>query len=447
MDNSPFNISRRFFLQASGSVLAALTVADFARAQSAPGPATQPSGVSLTTKNKTLVVIFLRGGADGLNLVVPHAEPDYYKLRPNLAIPRPDKTDPNACLDLDGTFGLHPALAKLNPWFEQKICTAVHAVGYDKNTRSHFEEQDTWETGVVGKTLATDGWLNRHLASSEGHSTIRALAIGATLPRCLRGPANAYAVRDISDFSLPGDKTRKEAAFTALSAAYGHDMTRSPGAAMDSAQADLVNTSGQETLQGIKTIQGIMQTPYKPSADYPKNPFAQKLQQAARLIKSNIGLEVVQIDLEGWDTHQYQGTHNNNGPFFNLASTLAGGMDAFAKDLGDRLDDTLILTLSDFGRTVAENGTSGTDHGWGNALFAMGGPVSRALTKSPPPASGLVLGKWPGLNQEQLHEKRDLQHTTDFRDIIASAISTHLGNKNLDKVLPNYTPKPLSYFA
>ncbi len=433
------NISRRFFLQASGSVLAALTVADFARAQSAPGPATQPSGVSLTTKNKTLVVIFLRGGADGLNLVVPHAEPDYYKLRPNLAIPRPDKTDPLAALDLDGAFGLHPALAKLNPWFEQKLCTAIHAVGYDKNTRSHFEEQDTWETGVVGKTLATDGWLNRHLASSEGHGTIRALAIGATLPRCLRGPANAYAVRDISDFSLPGNKERKEAAFTALAAAYGQDMSATP------AQNDIINSAGQETLHGIKTIQGVMQAPYKPSADYPKNAFAGKLQQAARLIKSNIGLEVVQIDLDGWDTHQYQGTHNNNGPFFNLAGTLAGAMDAFAKDLGDRLDDTLILTLSDFGRTCAENGTAGTDHGWGNALFALGGPVNRGLIKTPP--AGMVLGKWPGLAQEQLHEKRDLAHTTDFRDVIAQAVSTHLGNKNIDKVLPNYTPRPLTCFA
>jgi uncharacterized protein (DUF1501 family) len=441
-----FNISRRFFLQASGSVLAALTVADLARAQSGPSqaagaPATQPSSLSGVTKNKTLVVIFLRGGADGLNLVVPHAEPEYYKLRPNLAIPRPDKTDPLAALDLDGTFGLHPGLAKLNPWFDQKLCTAVHAVGYDKNTRSHFEEQDTWETGVVGKTLATDGWLNRHLASSEGHSTIRALAIGATLPRCLRGSANAYAVRDINEFSLPGNKDRKDAAFTALAAAYGP-----PGSDMSSRapEADMVNSAGQETLHGIKTIQGIMQAPYKPAAEYPKNAFAHKLQQAARLIKSNIGLEVVQIDLDGWDTHQYQGTHNNNGPFFNLASTLATGMDAFAKDLGDRLNDTLILTLSDFGRTVAENGTAGTDHGWGNALFAMGGPVHRSLSKS---TAGPIQGKWPGLANEQLHEKRDLQHTTDFRDVIASAVSNHLGNKNLDKVLPNYTPKPLSYFA
>jgi uncharacterized protein (DUF1501 family) len=432
------NISRRFFLQASGSVLAALTVADFARAQSAP--ATQPS--TLTTKNKTLVVIFLRGGADGLNLVVPHAEPEYYKLRPNLAIPRPDKTDPLAALDLDGTFGLHPGLAKLSPWFDQKLCTAVHAVGYDKNTRSHFEEQDTWETGVVGKTLATDGWLNRHLASSEGHGIIRALAIGATLPRCLRGPANAYAVRDISDFSLPGNKERKDAAFTALAAAYGHDM-----AAPASSESDIINSAGQETLQGIKTIQGVMQAPYKPAADYPRNPFASKLQQAARLIKSNIGLEVVQIDLEGWDTHQYQGTHTNNGPFYNLANTLATGMDAFAKDLGDRLQDTLILTLSDFGRTCAENGTAGTDHGWGNALFALGGPVNRALIKSPPPSGLLVQGKWPGLAQEQLHEKRDLAHTTDFRDVIAQAVSSHLGNKNLSKVLPGYIPKPLPYFA
>jgi uncharacterized protein (DUF1501 family) len=426
------SISRRFFLQASGAVLATYSAMSLPKALAGPegAPATQPAK---TTRSKTLVVIFLRGGADGLNLVVPHGEAEYYKLRPDLAIARPKAGDENSAIDLDGKFGLNPRLKALKPWFDNHSAVAIQAVGYDRNTRSHFEEQDTWETASVGNHIGTDGWLNRHLVSSEGHGVVRALAIGNSLPRILRGKANAYAIRDINDLAVPGKPEQRDATFAALSSAYsGETMAGS---------TEMLRVAGRETLEGISVIQAVTKQAYKPAANYPgNNGLANKLRQAARLIKADIGLEIVQVDVDGWDTHQYQGTAKE-GAHANLAQQLSDAMAAFAQDLGDRLNDCLVLTLSDFGRTAAENGTNGTDHGWGNALFAMGGPISKRG------GGERVLGKWPGLAPEQLHEKRDLLHTTDFRDVIGEAVSGHLGNRNMAAVLPGYTVKPVGFFV
>ena len=429
-------ISRRFFLRATGTAFAACSVASFVHAspttQPSVGaaPATQPAK---TVKNKTLVVIFLRGGADGLNLIVPHGEPEYYKLRPDLAIARPKAGDANSAVDLDGRFGLHPKLKALKPWFDNRSAVAIHAVGYDRNTRSHFEEQDTWETAAVGSHIGTDGWLNRHLASSEGHGVVRALAIGNSLPRILRGKANAYAIRDINDLAIPGKSDQREATFAALASAYGGETT--------AGSSEMVRVAGRETLEGIKVISAVTKEPYKSAANYPgNNGLASKLKQAARLIKADIGLEVVQVDLDGWDTHQYQG-RGADGPLANLAGQLGEAMAAFAQDLGDRLNDCLVLTLSDFGRTAAENGTDGTDHGWGNMMLAMGGPILRRQ------GDAKEMGTFPGLAPEQLHEKRDLMHTTDFRDVIAEAVGGHLGNRNLGAVLPGYAVKRVGFFV
>lgn len=425
------SISRRFFLQASGTVFASCAAVGLTRSALAADavPSTRPGK---TAKNKTLLVIFLRGGADGLNLFVPHGEAEYYKLRPDLAIARPKGGDVNSAIDLDGKFGLHPKLKSLKACFDNRSAVAIHAVGYDRNTRSHFEEQDTWETAAVGNHIGTDGWLNRHLASSTGHGVVRAIAIGNSLPRILRGKANAYAIRDINDLTIPGKPEVKEATFAALAEAYGE---KGAGA------TDLVRDAGRETLEGVKIISAVTKESYKSAANYPaNNGLANKLRQAARLIKADIGLEVVQVDLDGWDTHQYQGC-GNDGPLANLAGQLADAMAAFAQDLGDRLDDCLVLTLSDFGRTAAENGTDGTDHGWGNTLFAMGGPIVRRQ------GDAKALGVWPGLAPEQLHEKRDVMHTTDFRDVIAEVAGGFLGNQNLTAVLPGYTPKKLGFFV
>lgn len=377
-------------------------------------------------KGKTLVAVFLRGGIDGLNLVVPHGDPDYFKHRKGIAIPRPSG-DPNTCRDLDGFYGLHPAAAPLMPLFKDQSAVALQAVGYAENTRSHFEEQDTWETGVVGNSLSSDGWLNRHLASSTGHGSIRAVAIGGNLPRILRGRAPAYAIRAIADLGMPQMRGDAAAIRAALETAY----CTKPGAAR-SALADLLSQSAAATLEGTRQLEAIAKQEYKPAngAEYGKSSIAIQFREAARLIKAGIGTELIQIDYGGWDTHNNQG--GVNGGFATLLGELCKAMATFTKDLGDAMNDVLVLTLSDFGRTVAENGTNGTDHGWANCMIALGG-----LAKSDKP----VLGEWPGLAPEKLHQQRDLRHTTDFRDVLAEAVSTHLGNPNTSHVIPNHECK------
>ncbi len=382
------------------------------------------------SKGKTLVAVFLRGGIDGLNLVVPHGDPDYYKHRKAIAIPRP-AGDPNTCRDLDGFFGLHPAAASLMPLFKDHLAVALQAVGYAQNTRSHFEEQDTWETGVVGNSLSSDGWLNRHLASSTGHGSIRAVAIGGSLPRILRGRAPAYAIRGIADLGMPQMRGDAAAIRMALETAYCTKPAAGPRAAL----ADLLSQTAAATLEGTRQLEAIAKQEYKPAndANYGKTEIALQFREAARLIKSNIGTELIQLDYGGWDTHNNQG--NATGGYANRLREMCAAMAAFTKDLGDTMNDVLVLTLSDFGRTVAENGTNGTDHGWANCMIALGG----GLAKSTKP----VLGEWPGLAPDKLHQNRDLRHTTDFRDVLAEAVSSHLGNPNTGHVIPKHDCKPV----
>ncbi|MCU0777487.1 MAG: DUF1501 domain-containing protein [Akkermansiaceae bacterium] len=375
-------------------------------------------------KGKTLVAVFLRGGIDGLNFVVPHGDPDYYKHRKAIAIPRP-AGDPNTCRDLDGFFGLHPAAASLLPLFKDHRAVALQAVGYAENTRSHFEEQDTWETGVVGHSLSSDGWLNRHLASSSGHGSIRAVAIGGNLPRILRGRAPAYAIRGVADLGMPQMRGDAEAIRAALETAYC-----SKPAAGHGALAGLLSQTAAATLEGTRQLEAVAKQEYKPAngANYGKTGIALQFREAARLIKAGIGTEVIELDYGGWDTHNNQG--GVNGGYANRLRELCDAMAAFTRDLGDAMRDVLVLTLSDFGRTVAENGTNGTDHGWANCMIALGGSLAK-------PAQP-VLGEWPGLAPEKLQQKRDLRHTTDFRDVLAEAVSAHLGNPNTGIVIPNH---------
>jgi len=306
-------------------------------------------------------------------------------------------------------------------------------VGYSKNTRSHFEEQDTWETGIVGNTVGADGWLNRHLLTSEGHGPVRAVALGNNLPRILRGDAPAYAMRGIDDLGLPNRKGEGQQIAAALEHAYQVD----PHQRREEAR-DMVSQTGQSTLEGVRLIQKVQAQKYEPAAEYPDSALADRLKQAARLIKANLGIEVIETDYGGWDTHRGQGG-GIEGTFADKVQTLSEALGAFAKDLGDKLDDTLVLTLSDFGRTARENGNAGTDHGWGNCMLALGGPVAKPEKQQPRP----VVGDWPGLAPEKLHQKRDLMHTTDFRDVLAEVVKVHLGNDNLARVLPNHRFKPV----
>jgi uncharacterized protein (DUF1501 family) len=423
-------LTRRYFLKSTGALAAYCGCSPLHLFGAQQSLLTNKSSV---TAGKTLVAIFLRGGTDGLNLVVPHGDENYYKSRKSIAINRPGAE--NGALDIDGFFGLHPAASALSPLFQSGTFQALHAVGYDRNTRSHFEEQDVWETGVIGNTVNSDGWLNRHLQTSTGDGIVRALSIGDSLPRILHGRASAYAVRGIKDLALPDMKMPSDKIQAALEHAY------MPAQRSDlSDSKDLVSQTGTLTLEGVKLLEKIISQPYQPGAEYPNNGFANKLKEVARLIKANIGLEVVEVDLGGWDTHNRQGGFE--GGFANNVKTLSEGIAAFTQDLGSHLDNTLILTMSDFGRTVKENGTQGTDHGWANCMFMGGGPV-REVTGG---KSAKVKTEWPGLAKEQLYQKRDLLHTTDFRDVLSDVVKNHLGNPNLQKVLPGHDFKSLDLF-
>lgn len=425
-------LTRRYFLKSSGALAVYCGVSPLrALAEANISGTTEPPPIAVRP-HQVLVAIFLRGGTDGLNFIVPFGDPDYAARRRSIAIPRPGAE--GGALDLDGFFGLHPAAASLSPLFSDGTFRALHAVGYDHNTRSHFEEQDVWETGVIGNTLNSDGWLNRHLQTSTGSGIVRAISLGDSLPRILHGKAPSYAIRGLADLALPDMRESNTRVRAALEHAYRH---AAPDMLADG--EELVRNTGALTLEGIRELEKITAAPYAPAATYPKSAFAKHLEEAARLIKSNIGIEVIEVELGGWDTHNRQG--GAQGDFANNVRTLSEAIAAFCQDLGPHLDQTLILTMSDFGRTASENGTGGTDHGWGNCLMLGGGPIrARALPKP-------VIADWPGLAPESLYQKRDLLHTIDFRDVLAEVVSHHLGNPHLAKVLPAHTFKSLGILA
>lgn len=418
------NISRRFFLRSSGA-LALYCGINPLRTLAEVG--LSESDVKPVTPDRTFLAIFLRGGMDGLNFIVPHKDPGYQLLRKSIALPDPSQA--GGVLDLDGFFGLHPRAAALAPMFKNGTALALHAVGYDLNTRSHFEEQDTWETGVTGNTINSDGWLNRHLITSQGHGPVRALSVGDVLPRILRGKAPAFALHGIEDLALPQVNPVPDAD---LFAAIEHAYCTPPREHVSSAR-DLLASTAQTTLDGVRILKKNLAQGYTSTVSYPQTEIARRLQQVARVIKANIGLEVAEIDYGGWDTHQNQG--GVAGQYGNLVQNLAEALAAFTTDLGDRMKNTLILTMSDFGRTAAENGTGGTDHGWANCMLAIGGNLA---TKT---AGGIVkpvLADWPGLAKEKLHQGRDLLHTTDFRDVLGEVVKVHLGNPLIQTILPNH---------
>ncbi|MBL8763925.1 MAG: DUF1501 domain-containing protein [Phycisphaerae bacterium] len=431
-------VTRRYFLRSSGAMAAYLGVAP-----SLALPASVTSRAHPVTAGRTLVAIFLRGGADGLNLIVPFGDPNYAPLRKGIGISPPSSGGSLAsAIDLDGYFGLHPRLSPLKPMFDAGRASALHAVGYDRNTRSHFEEQDVWETGVLGNTVHSDGWLNRHLATSEGHGPLRAVAVGDTLPRILHGAAAAYAVRGLEDLTLPGEASKREGLVRALEHAYCADR----GAARDGARALLDRTAGS-TLEGLRQLAAVLERTPMSAHRYPDTEIGRRLGQVARLIRADVGLEVAEIDYGGWDTHQQQGrVSDGGGTFGNLAGDLGEALAAFDADMGDRMNDVLVVTLSEFGRTAAENGSGGTDHGWASAMLLAGGAVSRVRAKGGD-AGRPVQGTWPGLAPDQLHEGRDLLHTTDFRDVLAELVRVHLGNPNLERVLPERAFRPVGVIA
>ena len=372
-------------------------------------------------RKKILVAIFQRGAADGLNVVVPFGDAAYYALRPTLSIPKPTGANKgDSAIDLDGFFGLHPSLAQLKPIYDAKALAIVHATGSPDPTRSHFDAQDFMEAGTPGLKATRDGWLNRALAPEAAPiSPLRAIALGSSLPRTLRGVNPAIAVNNIVDFQV-----RDAASAQMFESMYEHS-------------ADTVlHGTGKETFEAVKMLQAIQKQSYTPAggASYGGR-FGQSMQQIARMIKANVGVEVAFADIGGWDTHFNQmGQKASQGVLANQLSELGNGLAAFYKDLGDRMADVAVVTMSEFGRTAKENGTRGTDHGHGNVMFVLGGDIK-----------GGIHGQWPGLQPEQLYENRDLNVTTDFRDVLSELVSNHLGNRQLSAVFPGYEADEKKY--
>jgi uncharacterized protein (DUF1501 family) len=389
-------LTRRYFLRASGLAVAGFGVA--------PSWLLRASAQT-QTRRKILIAVFQRGAADGLNIVVPYFEKSYYDLRPTIAVTAPGK--PNGAIDLDGRFGLHPSLQQLKPLWDSGQLAVIHAAGSPDPTRSHFDAQDYMESGTPGRT-ASDGWLNRALPTTSGPpSPVRAIAMGAQLPRTLRGKQTAVAVNNLEQFQV-----RNSNAASILESMYATTADTSLAA------------SGKETFDAVRMIESINRGPYAPAngAQYVGD-FGRGLQQVARLIKADVGVEAAFAEIGGWDHHS-----NEVPQLTQLLQQFGNSLAAFSRDMGDRMADIVLVTMSEFGRTAKEDGNGGTDHGHGNVMMVLGGPVR----------GGKVYGKWPGLQREQLYEDRDLAVTTDFRDVLGELVRGHLGQPT-DRVFPGYS--------
>jgi uncharacterized protein (DUF1501 family) len=370
--------------------------------------------------SKRLVVIFQRGAADGLNIVVPHAEQQYYAMRPSINIPRKE------VIDLDGFFGLHPAMASFQPLWQQRHLAIVHAAGSPDPSRSHFDAQDFMESGTPGVKITDNGWLNRSLHAmpqAAPASPFRAIALGPSLPRILSGSEPAVAMNNINDFSVGGRGAKLSATATAFEAMY------------DRSSDSMLHGTGEETFDAVKMLKSADPGKYTPAAgaNYPKGRFGDSLRQLAQLIKANLGVQVAFADIGGWDHHVNEGS--TQGQIANILTEFSQSLSAFWTDLGDLGEETVVVTMSEFGRTARENGNRGTDHGHANVMFILGGPVR----------GGRVYGLWPGLDQSQLYEGRDLALTTDFRQVIGEALARHMGNKDLGTVFPGFDSQPRKF--
>jgi len=441
-------LSRRIFLKSGALALASLGFAptfgpSFLRDVAFAAEPNRKTGA--TGGKKVLICIFLRGAVDGLSVVAPHGDADYYNLRKlgngGIALPR---TGEGALLDLDGQFGLHPALSALKPLYDAGHFAPIHAVGSPNATRSHFDAQDYMESALPGDKSGADGWLTRAInncpedarnaAATIERAQIRSVAMTAQLPRSMSGDASALAIANLSEFGVGKNQPMPQMA--RMNKRRGGQMAHEAGA--DSAAGfealyagavgDVLHGTGQETFDALKLLGGIDANNYRPArgAIYPRGTLGDSLKGLAQLIKADVGLEIGFAEAGGWDTHVNQG--GAQGQLGRRLQELGDGIGALWNDLGDRMNDVTILTMSEFGRTARQNGDGGTDHGHGTCFLALGGSVN----------GGKVLGKWPGMAPEQLHEGRDLAVTTDFRSVFGEIASRHLGIRDLKAVFPGF---------
>jgi uncharacterized protein (DUF1501 family) len=397
-------IDRRFFLKSSGLALVGGTLL--------PNVFVKMANAAATKGSKTLVAIFQRGAVDGLNMIVPYGEQAYYAARPTIAVPRPGAE--GGAIDLDGFFGLHPSLASLSPYFKDHSLAMIHAVGSPDTTRSHFDAQDFMESGTPGVKSTEDGFLARAVGARKEKtpSPLRAVALSPAMPRILSGGAGAVAMTNISQFGIRG----------------GANVSGGFESMYAEAVAGTLGGTAKESFEAARILKSADPQKLQPEngAVYPNGPLGNSLRQIAQLIKSNVGLEVAFADVSGWDTHAGEG--GAQGQLANNLRNFSDAIAAFARDLGSRMGNVVLVTMSEFGRTVRENGNRGTDHGHANVMLLLGGGVK----------GGKVHGKWPGLSSQQLYENRDLAITTDFRDVFAELLTKQLAVPSLKSVFPGY---------
>jgi uncharacterized protein (DUF1501 family) len=378
-----------------------------------------------TTRRGRLVVIFQRGAVDGLNVVVPYREKNYFAMRPTIGIPA------NQVLDLDGFFGFHPSLASFKPLYERGQLAIVHAAGSPDMSRSHFDAQDYMESGTPGVKSTPDGWLNRALQAEDlrhqcEHTAFRALALGSQVPLTLGGKIPALAIPNLNNFAVGG---HVEAPVSPAAGAFQAIYSESGDS--------ILHATGEETFEAVKMLRATDPGQYVPAAgvEYPNSPFGNNMKQIAQLLKAKLGVETAFTDVGGWDTHQNQG--GVEGQLSNRLRDFSDSIAAFWRDMGDQAEDVTLVTMSEFGRTARQNGTGGTDHGHANAMFVLGSSVK----------GGKVYGRWPGLADHQLNEGRDLAVTTDFRAVLGEVVSKSIGASSYELIFPGAKLDPSRFLS
>jgi uncharacterized protein (DUF1501 family) len=420
------NINRRVFLKQGALSFVCLGAGSFWGPQFLRQAARAADLGSSSKQNKILICIFQRGAVDGLSMVVPYGDPHYYASRQDISLPAPSQVaGPAGVLDLDGYFGLHPELAPLLPLYKAGHLAPIQACGSPNSSRSHFDSQDLMEAGVDEDKTVQTGWLNRLMAccpeDSAKQSPFRSVAMTPILPRSLQGPLDAMAIRDLDTFGMHGDFV------VPVSGSGSSDGFES----MYSSAVDTVlHGEARDSFDAIAMLKATQSQHYTPAngAVYPGDPFGKNLKQIAQLIKADVGLQIAFAEMQGWDTHVNQG--NAKGQLAGKLKTFGAALAALHQDLGDRMSDVTVVTMSEFGRTVHQNGNLGTDHGHGTCFFVMGGSVK----------GGKVYGDWPTLAPDRLFQDRDLAVTTDFRDVFGEICAGHFNipMSNLSQMFPHY---------
>ncbi|WP_316822247.1 DUF1501 domain-containing protein [Pedobacter gandavensis] len=378
------------------------------------------TAAGLFKRKKILVCIFQRGAMDGLMAVTPFTDQYLQQARPNLFMSAAKGAKNAALIDLDGRFGLHPSMAGFESVFRDKRLAIVHGIGSPNNTRSHFDAQDYMESGTPFKKGTDSGWLNRAvgLLGHDGATPFQGLSLTSSLPRSFYGANPALAISNLQDFNIQMRGNLKGANLAAKSFEDLYDQTSS----------NLLKDTGKESFEAIKMLQQTDTRNYKPAnnALYPNTALGNSLKQIAQLIKMNVGMEVAFAESGGWDTHFNQGT--DTGIFARNVNDLSQSMMAFWTDMGTLQDDVTVMTMTEFGRTVKQNGTGGTDHGRASCNFILGNGVN----------GGLVHGNVQPMAIENLEDGRDLAVTTDFRSVFSEVADRHLNLHNDQVLFPDW---------